>query len=181
MLNRKKSTKNRKDVDFTSPIKQEEKKDFVEFLRFQALYDKLKEKKSAVELINELESDVLIPVSIFSKELGALESICKYLKENLGFKNKKIASLIDRDSKSVWQAYNSSKNKLPIKFENLESNYLIPASILKNKKLGVLENIVAYLKDSYQLSYHEIALLLKRDERTIWTTYKNSMEKDAKQ
>ncbi len=102
------------------------------------------------------------------------------MKENLGFSNKKIASLTGRNSKDVWQAYNSAKYKLPKRFDVKPSRYFIPVSVLKNKELSILENIVVCLKEKFGLSYHEIAVLLKRDDRTIWTVYQNSLKKNVK-
>ena len=146
------------------------------------MYEELRtdHKISIFDLFKQLEDDTLIPISIFTKELAALETICKYLKENLGFSNKKIASLTGRNSKDIWQAYDSATKKLSKKFDVKTSKYFIPVSILKNKNLSVLENIVACLKEKFSLSYHEIAVLLKRDDRTVWTVYQNSLKKNVK-
>jgi len=163
-------------------LSDEEEKKFLEFLEFQGLFEnlKVKYKVSTLDLIKKLEQDILIPASIFTRRLGILETICKYLKENLNFSNKKIASLIGRSSKSVWQAYNESKKKLEKKFEILPTRYFIPVSILQNKELSVLENIVVYLKEEFSLRYHEIAVLLKRDDRTIWSVYQKARKKNVK-
>lgn len=53
----------------------------------------------------------------------------------------------------------------------------IPLNLFSNRKLGVLEVVVKYLKENHDLSYHEIAVLLKRDDRTIWTTYNKAIKK----
>jgi len=52
-----------------------------------------------------------------------------------------------------------------------------PTYIFKDRKGAVLEIIVEYLKDVKQLNFHEIALLLNRDERTIWTAYSRVKKK----
>jgi len=49
----------------------------------------------------------------------------------------------------------------------------IPVSIFIDK-IGGLEALVKYLKENLELTYHEIALLLNRDDRTIWTAYNKS-------
>lgn len=182
MLNRKEREKEQKNIDSSSLSSKNEQEKFLEFLKFQNLSEKLKKKYevSTHGLIKQIEDDILIPITVFSRELGALETICKYLKENLNLKNKKIAFLIARDSRSVWQAYNSSKKKLPIKFEVLSTKYYLPVSILKNKELSVLENVVFYLKEEFSLTYHEIAVLLKRDDRTIWSVYQKARKKNVK-
>ena len=61
-----------------------------------------------------------------------------------------------------------------------EENLLIPSSILKDRTLSVLESIVEYLKEKRNLSYHEIAELLGRDDRTIWTVYDRAKKKRNK-
>jgi hypothetical protein len=53
----------------------------------------------------------------------------------------------------------------------------IPLSIYYDKKLGILEATVKYLKENQNLSYHEIAIILNRDDRTIWTTYNKACKK----
>lgn len=182
MLNRKKREKGQKNIDSGSLFSKNEQEKFLEFLKFQNLSEKLKKKYevSTSNLIKQIEDDILIPITIFSRELGSLETICKYLKENLNLKNRKIAFLIARDSRSVWQAYNASKKKLPSKYEIFPSKYFIPVSILRNKELSVLENIVFYLKEEFSLNYHEIAVLLKRDDRTIWSVYQKARKKNVK-
>ncbi|MBI2005629.1 MAG: hypothetical protein HYS80_02600, partial [Candidatus Aenigmarchaeota archaeon] len=39
------------------------------------------------------------------------------------------------------------------------------------------ENIAAYLKDTFGLTYHAIAVLLNRNDRTIWTVYQRAKKK----
>ncbi|MFH1307246.1 MAG: hypothetical protein ABIH72_00140 [archaeon] len=58
-----------------------------------------------------------------------------------------------------------------------EKEISIPSSIFKDRKLKVLEVLVEYLKEKLNLSYHEIALLLNRDDRTIWTVYSRARKK----
>ena len=56
----------------------------------------------------------------------------------------------------------------------------LPSSIFKDRTLSVLEVMVEYLKEKLNLSYHEIALLLNRDDRTIWTVYQRAKKKRKK-
>jgi DNA-binding CsgD family transcriptional regulator len=53
----------------------------------------------------------------------------------------------------------------------------IPLKLFSSSKLGVLEVIVKYLKENTTLSYADIAKLLNRDQRTIWTTYSKAIKK----
>ena len=115
------------------------------------------------------QGQVYVPISIFSKELSALETICKYLRENKAMEFKEICVLLNRDVRTVWQAYDFARRKLPPKFENVNARYFFPAKILANRKLSVLENIVLFLQQQYDMKLSKIALLLKRDRKTIWT------------
>jgi len=54
----------------------------------------------------------------------------------------------------------------------------IQLSLFAHRKLGVLEIVVKYLKENLSLKYNQIALLLNRDQRTIWATYKKAKEKE---
>lgn len=53
----------------------------------------------------------------------------------------------------------------------------LPSSIFRDRSLSVLEVIVEYLKDHQRLTFHEIAVLLNRDDRTIWTVYSRGKKK----
>ena len=154
--------------------------DFVknpEFLKLKLLYDKLKAKYPEKNIFNILEKKIFIPSSIFNKKLSSLETITKYLVENCSLSLNKIAKLTNRTNKNIWYAYNSSKRKLSAKFTIKEFGISIPVSIISNLRLSVLENIVVYLKEKFELSYHEIGAMLKRDEKTIWCVYDKAKKK----
>ena len=53
----------------------------------------------------------------------------------------------------------------------------IPIGIFSNKKLGILEILVKYLKENYLMTYSKIAKLLNRDDRTIWSSYNKTKKK----
>ena len=125
------------------------------------------------------KEEVSAPISIFNNEqLGSLEAIVKYLRENLLLSFKQIALLTNRNQIALAVTYRNAKKKLEAKFVVEEiSPYSIPVSILQDRNLSVLENISAYLKDTFGLAYHKIALLLNRDDRTIWTVYQRAKKK----
>ena len=147
--------------------------------------EELKEKYnvSSNEILGLIEKkpvskEILIPVSILgTKGLSALEAICKYLKEELEFNYAKIALLLNRNNRTIWTTYNNAvkkkKEKIPVK----ESRFFVPVSVFKDRKFSVLEVIVSYLKDNFNLRYSEIAALLARDERNIWTVYNRYKKK----
>lgn len=138
-----------------------------------------------IDLINKIlkvppkpKKEVIIPISVFKNDyLSALETIVKYLRENMLLSFKQIASLTNRNNVALAVTYRNAKKKLATKFVEEISPYSIPVSILKNRKLSVLENIVSYLKDTFGLTYHKIALLLNRNDRTIWTVYQRAKKK----
>ncbi|MBT3538496.1 hypothetical protein HN698_00160 [Candidatus Woesearchaeota archaeon] len=57
-----------------------------------------------------------------------------------------------------------------------ESKQAIPLSIFSSA-LSPLESLCRYLKDYSGLTYRQIAHLINRDERGIWTTYQRSLKK----
>ena len=122
-------------------------------------------------VIKKKPEAVEIPVCIFNNKLSALETVVKYLKENLEFKYSEIAKLLNRNDRTIWTTYSNSRKKYIKKFVVKDNKYFIPALIISNRSLSVLESIVSYMKDNLNLRYSQIALLLCRDQRTIWTVY----------
>lgn len=59
----------------------------------------------------------------------------------------------------------------------LPESILLPSSIFRDRSLKVLETLVEYLKDQQHLTFHEIAVLLNRNDRTIWTVYSRAKKK----
>lgn len=59
-------------------------------------------------------------------------------------------------------------------------NIRIPVTLFSDRSKGVLEILVQYLKDQENMTYHQIAVLLNRNDRTIWTAYKQAQKKNGK-
>jgi len=57
----------------------------------------------------------------------------------------------------------------------------MPLLILSNRKLGILEIVVKFMKENLTLSFSEISSIIKRDQRTIWTTYHKAISKHEEQ
>src|SRR3989338_5447039 len=108
------------------------------------------------------EKAISIPVSIFSKELGALEALVKYLKENRGMSYKEISTLLVRNERTIWTAYKKALEKQPKQLLTKELSINIPLGIFKIRKLTILESLVVYLKEK-GLKYSEISSLIERD------------------
>jgi hypothetical protein len=150
-------------------------KDAKELLsKFSTLYNSLKLKYNELDILQTLEKEeMFIPSSIFNKQLSSLETISKYLIENKNLSLKQISLILNRSNRNIWNSYNSSKKKFPHKLVVKES-HMIPCSVLRDLKHTLLENIVIHLKDTVGLRYNQIASILKRDERTIWTVYQRA-------
>lgn len=125
------------------------------------------------------KEEVKVPISVFKNDyLSSLENIVKYLRENLLLSFRQIGSLTNRNGIALAVTYRNAKKKMPARFVVEEiSPYSIPVSILQDRNVSVLENIAAYLKDTFGLNYHAIAVLLNRDDRTIWTVYQRAKKK----
>ena len=124
------------------------------------------------------KEEVEIPLSVFKNDkLSSLEIIVKYLRENLLLSYKQIAELTGRNAATLAVTYSIAKKKLPEQFAAEASPYSIPVKVLQDRKLSVLENIASYLKDTFGLNYHSVAVLLNRDDRTIWTVYQRGKKK----
>lgn len=61
--------------------------------------------------------------------------------------------------------------------EIVSSTLNVPTSVFRDRSLSVLEVVVEYLKEHHNLTYHQIAKLLNRDDRTIWTVYNRAKRK----
>jgi predicted DNA-binding protein (UPF0251 family) len=131
-----------------------------------------------VFLRHKEQSEPGIPLSVFSDILSPFETVVKYLFEK-GMKYSAIGKLMHKDRQVVWTTYKRTIKKHPKEFEEQES-IEIPLSRLVSDKLSVAELIVGYLKDEQHMKNSEIARLMKRDDRTIWTLYKRYKEKNER-
>lgn len=126
----------------------------------------------------EPKEEVRVPLSVFKNDyLSSLETIVKYLRENLLLSFRQIASLTNRNEVALAVTYRNARKKMEAKFAEEISPYSIPVSILEDRNLSVLENVVSYIKDTFGLTYHKIAVLLNRDDRTVWTVYQRARKK----
>jgi hypothetical protein len=151
-----------------------DKRLFFEQLIGQLKYKYLLTKDEIVWIMNppSSESQLNLPLTIFeNQDLSALETICKYLKEEKGCRYNEIAGMLHRDQRTIWVTYNNSLKKSNGKLAFAESQYNLPITIFQDRKLSVLESIVYYLKGNYNLRYSQIAKLIQRDERNIGAIY----------
>jgi len=164
---------------FSSRLTQEER---VKLEKAKKLLLPIKEKYKLTfdELEKLVEEELFFPATILNKKLTVLESVVKYLKEEHCVSLGKISALLGRDERNIWHIYNRTKKKYPKRVIIKKTKFWIPVNIFSNTKLSALEAIVSYLKEEFSLTYHKIALLLKRDDRTIWTVYQRARKKNDK-
>lgn len=120
------------------------------------------------------EDEIYLPATIFQNKLAPSQIIIKYFRENLSLNNKKTAFLLNKDPKATWNTYNSIREKKPIRVK--ETSILIPLSIFKDKQLSALEALVKFLR-GLGMNYAEIARMLNKDQRTIWTVHFRAKKK----
>lgn len=161
-------------ADFTKKysFSNEDTKLFEEFLQY------IKYKKDFLRYIKQKKDRKdAIPISIFTNKLAPLETVVKYLREELDCSYNEIALLLNRKPGPIGVSYRQAKRKFPSRLDVSSTENSIPISVFKNSKLTIFETIVVYLKDKDKLKFREIAELLNRNYRTIWTVYKRAKKK----
>ena len=119
-----------------------------------------------------------IPVSVFDNNyLSALEAVVKYLHENKDLRLAEISKLLMRDQRAIGVTYRFARKKMRLVLKAPVSRYSLPVSVIADRKLSVLEGIVYHLKKAHNLSYHDVALIIRRDDRTVWTVYQRALKK----
>lgn len=93
--------------------------------------------------------------------------------EEIIVEEKKEIDFIRCKIEKICNKHKIKQNKILEIIDSGFFSYLIPVEIF-SCGLSPLETIVQYLKDEESLNFSVIAKLLNRDERTIWTTYRNS-------
>lgn len=118
-----------------------------------------------------------IPISILATKLSSFEAIVKYLRENCNMSFKEIGALLNRSIFTIASSYRAAKTKYDKIFEITISKYNIPTEYIASRRYSVLESIVIYLKQEYNLRFYIIAELLNLNQRTIWTIYNRALKK----
>ncbi|KHO45598.1 MAG: hypothetical protein QS98_C0009G0007 [archaeon GW2011_AR3] len=63
------------------------------------------------------------------------------------------------------------------KVRDKDKDVLVASYVLRDRKLGILQAVVKYLKEELNFSYHEIAAILNRDDRAIWSSHNHARKK----
>ena len=53
----------------------------------------------------------------------------------------------------------------------------IPLSLFADRRLGILEVVVKYLRENHGMTYKQIARLLERNSRAVWSSYQFAVKK----
>ncbi len=135
-------------------------------------------KISKEELLNLMQQSLeQVPLSIFTTKLHPLEAITRFMKEKARKRTNEIACILNKRPSSISEAYKNSRTK---KFKIKKTGIFIPLSEFKsNPKLSILEVVVQYLRNK-NLKFTEIAELLKRNPKTIWTVYNRAKKKNVR-
>ena len=83
---------------------------------------------------------------------------------------------MQKEEKMSLESRNKRKERNKKIVERL-ADIKIPPFIFRNTPLSILEAIIDYLKIEQGLNFHEIGVLLDRDERNIWTVYHRAIAK----
>jgi len=148
--------------------------------RFFELEKELKSLISSLESEKKEADKSKIPLEIFSSNLGALEALVKYLRENLNFKYKYINEISNKSIGALGKTYASASLKQKEKFVIKDFKNSIDIEILFAEGFTVLANIILFLRDSKAMKFSEIAALLSRNVKSVWTVYHNAKEKKNK-
>lgn len=136
---------------------------------------KFSKKRGFIE--TELDSQkIFIPSYIFKdRRLSIFESLIYHLKDERKLIFSEIAKLLKRDPRNVWTVYDRAREKVLLNEQltelDKENSVLIPIQVFQDRRVAVLEALVEYLKDVRALSYHEIGIILSRNDRTVWTVH----------
>ncbi len=125
-------------------------------------------------------SETSIPLSIFVQELTVLEAIIKHLHERRKQRFTDIAKTLSRSSRSIWGSYQlaSKKHSAPLPIDPLSRT--VPIALFTNAKVSPSQILVMTLRDQAQLRFADIARLLHRDTRTIWSMYQTGKARGAR-
>jgi len=147
-----------------------------------ALLDEKLQREQGVNLSELLEEvrrareGLQIPIDVFRQEVSPSEALCKYLRENEGFSYSEIAGVLNRDDRTVWINYHNAAKKKAKRTRVRADTIYVPVSVFRDRRLSVLEAVVIYFRER-GVKNVEIARILDRDPRNIWTLYSRAVIK----
>ena len=149
-------------------------------LKFFLDLSKSKQKEFLIKIIEkkpELQKTILnkiktkgIPVSAFNSKLSGLEVICWFLKYEKKFTAKKISEILNRSENTINSTLRKARKKFKGKLD-LSSGIIIPLYIFSDRKFAILESLVAYLINTYEMKISQISELIGKKPATIKTVW----------
>ena len=135
-----------------------------------------------------------IPISIFNPHLGALESIVKYMCEELLLDYGSIASILGRNEGPIGltcrrakkklksrldKSSETSKTKKVLGVDSKRGQQSIPFDVLRanpKNNLSIFESLAYHLMKNGH-DWHEIARIMHRHDKTVWTVLDRAKRK----
>ncbi len=128
---------------------------------------------------NKKKKAIRVPVSVFRSQLSPLQAFVKFLVEEERYSYAQIANLLGRDQRTIWNTYHTACIKKKERLEIEQSKYFVDLRIFSDRHLSFLEHLCMYLRERYSLRYRDIAALLGKDDRTIWTVCRRATLKNG--
>lgn len=139
-----------------------------------------KSKEELVKIILEKEK-YAVPITILNSGLHPLQAVVKYLREKENLDIKTISILLNRDVQTIWTSYRLVKDKkFLFKKSQTELQIKIPLSILSKKNNSILESTINYLITIHHMRLTDIAKILGKSIKTIWTCNNRYITKGGK-
>ena len=146
--------------------------------------------QAAIEKLLVEHRDLLIPLAVFCSPLSTLENIVFWLKETQQLDFTTIARKLERDQRTVGDAYRRAVRKKarllanateqsptsPAAFRTIS----VPLSLFAKRDAAPLETLVFFLRTVHQLTFNEIAQALQRSPKTVWTIQQRAKKKYEK-
>lgn len=111
-----------------------------------------------------------IPASVFCTELGALESIVVYLRELHQLSYVNIGKKLSRSAAVIGVVYRTARKKYQQPL-SVTSAVAVPVAIFADRSVSMQRHLVRYLHDQRKMQFCDIARLIHRNPRTVWTAY----------
>lgn len=122
------------------------------------------------ELAQAVTGGAAVPATALKTGLSPLRSVVTYLCQE-GMRLGDVAKTLHRSYRAVWGA------RCDERVEAEETEHYLPLSIFSEKH-SVLEAAVQHLRKQ-GLRFSEIARLLGKDPRTVWTAWNRARQKDG--
>ncbi|MCK5450105.1 DUF285 domain-containing protein [Candidatus Pacearchaeota archaeon] len=158
-----------------------------------------RKKKGIIKLDKDVVESVSSILNTIRKrhDLGKLEVVellVKWTKGKESYEGDKLAGAACLILESTMEEYGLNSFEILNAFvEEIRKKYRISRKAIRNiegmkavsipiaifsEKIGGLEAITKYMRENLRMSYSEIGLELKRDQRTIWSSYNRAIAKN---